>query len=517
MIHTEYGKQQQQQGLYQNNVRLLTQPVGTLLLDYLVFVRPLYERFLRQSSPQALISPFLWEKNGKVWSEGRLSRCLEGACVRAQVPRLHTSNWRQITVAIVKTKFAADALCFDLEDVDEDGEEIEADIKIMTEQRNHKTRTVNRAYANSTPSSATFANVYDGLVRKGLRASQLWQAFWGFDILFANRWIHILRTDRLDLFVQPISTCAADSACNATRRSVRKLRRVDASVHVPGKQTSRRRDRESHPTMDLIKYYSEYRVLCCRVCQIGLHPNHYAQHFYKFYVRAAPELASSPSIHHFVNNVLLPLLPVSPIQPQTELSHYLNAEQTVRLDAALSLAEGHIAHPDSTTELLDRKCLDLCVSLLDQRLTGNVYESTLVGFFAILGIDEANDTFLDAVKYTPRLSAFVKIAQLLVLRKAVVEVEAGSAADPLEALDAMRLRFMTLNNPTPFTWALQLRAFGKQIRDSTTSMGLRPLVGRRGDTELLQGKDVNGRLSAARPPASLESAQTARPALASWS
>ncbi|KAK0840545.1 hypothetical protein LTS02_017153 [Friedmanniomyces endolithicus] len=288
MIHTEYGKQQQQQGLYQNNVRLLTQPVGTLLLDYLVFVRPLYERFLRQSSPQALISPFLWEKNGK------------------------------ITVAIVKTKFAADALCFDLEDVDEDGEEIEADIKIMTEQRNHKTRTVNRAYANSTPSSATFANVYDGLVRKGLRASQLWQAFWGFDILFANRWIHILRTDRLDLFVQPISTCAADSACNATRRSVRKLRRVDASVHVPGKQTSRRRDRESHPTMDLIKYYSEYRVLCCRVCQIGLHPNHYAQHFYKFYVRAAPELASSASIHHFVNNVLLPLLPVSPIQPQTE-------------------------------------------------------------------------------------------------------------------------------------------------------------------------------------------------------
>jgi len=187
MIHTEYGKQQQQQGLYQNSVRFLAQPVGTLLLDYLVFVQPLRERFLRQSSPQALISPFLWEKNGKVWSEGRLSRCLEAACVRAQVPRLHTSNWRQITVAIVKTKFAADALGFDLEDADEDGEEIEADIKIMTEQRNHKTRTVNRAYANSTPSSATFANVYDGLVRKGLRASQLWQAFWGVDILFANR------------------------------------------------------------------------------------------------------------------------------------------------------------------------------------------------------------------------------------------------------------------------------------------------------------------------------------------
>jgi len=112
-----------------------------------------------------------------VWSEGRLSACVEATCVRAAVPRLHVSNWRQITVAIVKTKFAGDAICFDLEDVNGDGEEIEADIKAMTEQRNHKTRTVNRAYANQALSSSTFANVYDGLIRKGLRASQLWHAF----------------------------------------------------------------------------------------------------------------------------------------------------------------------------------------------------------------------------------------------------------------------------------------------------------------------------------------------------
>ncbi|KAK0771778.1 hypothetical protein LTR59_005462 [Friedmanniomyces endolithicus] len=136
MIHTQYGKQQQQQGLYQDSVRFLAQPIGTLLLDYLVFVLPLRE-----------------------------------------LPRLHVSNWRQITVAIVKTKFAGDAICFDLEDVNGDGEEIEADIKAMTEQRNHKTRTVNRAYANQALSSSTFANVYDGLIRKGLRASQLWHAF----------------------------------------------------------------------------------------------------------------------------------------------------------------------------------------------------------------------------------------------------------------------------------------------------------------------------------------------------
>ena len=48
-------------------------------------------------------------------------------------------------MAIVKTKFASDAICFDPDDFNGDGEEIEADIKVMTEQRNHKIWTVNRA------------------------------------------------------------------------------------------------------------------------------------------------------------------------------------------------------------------------------------------------------------------------------------------------------------------------------------------------------------------------------------
>lgn len=35
----------------------------------------------------------------------------------------------------------------------------------------------------------------------------------------------------------------------------------------------------------------------------------------------------------------------------------------------------------------------------------------------------------------------------------------------------MRKKFMTLDNATPFTWALHLRSFGKRIRDCTTSLG----------------------------------------------
>lgn len=109
---------------------------------------PLRERFLRQTSLGSLLSPYLWEKDGKVWPEGRLSRYLEEACARACVLRLHVANWRQISVAIVKTKFASRIECFDPNEDDEDAEEIDATIRGMTEQRNHKTRTVNRAYAN---------------------------------------------------------------------------------------------------------------------------------------------------------------------------------------------------------------------------------------------------------------------------------------------------------------------------------------------------------------------------------
>ncbi|KAK0859657.1 hypothetical protein LTR87_017543 [Friedmanniomyces endolithicus] len=88
-------------------------------------------------------------------------------CVRAVVPRLHVFSWRQFIVAIVKTKFASAAICFDPEDFSGDGEEIEVDNKVMTEQRNQKIWMVNRANANQASSSSTFANVYDGLIQKG--------------------------------------------------------------------------------------------------------------------------------------------------------------------------------------------------------------------------------------------------------------------------------------------------------------------------------------------------------------
>lgn len=184
MIHLQYHKSQQQTGKLRENIRFLPDPVSSLLLDYLIYVQPLRRVFLRQSSPRATLSPFLFEKNGKVWPDSKLSRCLERSSVRAGICRLHISNWRQMTVAIVKTKFAGHIGYFEDDDDDEDAEEADPDVRVMTKQRNHKTRTVNRAYANQA--APTFGNVWDGLLRMNLRASTLWQDFWGVDIIMTD-------------------------------------------------------------------------------------------------------------------------------------------------------------------------------------------------------------------------------------------------------------------------------------------------------------------------------------------
>jgi superfamily II DNA helicase RecQ len=196
MVHVKFHKGQQQTGRYKENVRFLAHPVGELLLDYLVYVMPLRQTFLRQHSPKALLAPFLWERDGTVWAEGQLSRCLEEASTRARVPRLHVANWRQITVAIVKTKFASQIACFEADDDDEDAEEMDEVVRTMTRQRNHKTQTVNRAYANQTGS--VFSNLWDGQIRMGLRASTLWQDFWGVEtILKRNKRGRIKQESRL--------------------------------------------------------------------------------------------------------------------------------------------------------------------------------------------------------------------------------------------------------------------------------------------------------------------------------
>jgi hypothetical protein len=93
MIFTQYHKGQQQSGTYKENIRFLLKPIGDLLLQYIAYVQPLRQIFLRQRSPKALISLYLWATlDGKVWPDGTVSSCLTRACARAKIARLHTLN-----------------------------------------------------------------------------------------------------------------------------------------------------------------------------------------------------------------------------------------------------------------------------------------------------------------------------------------------------------------------------------------------------------------------------------------
>lgn len=162
------------------------------------------------------------------------------------------------------------------------------------------------------------------------------------------------------------------------------------------------------------------------------------------------------------------------------LQHQLTARQTVLVDELLSAGGERVAvhsfkerdHVGTCTQQrVDDLCLDFCISLLDHTLKRNIYESVVLSFLAVLGIDTGNSAFHQAPNYTPKLSGFIKIGQMLVLQKAVLMVEKGEADNSLDPLDDMRQQFMTVDSCTPFSWAVSLRSFGKSIRDCVTSLG----------------------------------------------
>jgi hypothetical protein len=84
---------------------------------------------------------------------------------------------------------------------------------------------------------------------------------------------------------------------------------------------------------------------------------------------------------------------------------------------------------DALYRSLDQACLQLYITLLDHRLMGKIYNSAVLGFIAVLGINEEGNGFHDACNFTSKLSAFVKMAQLLVLQRAVVAAECSSVGN----------------------------------------------------------------------------------------
>jgi hypothetical protein len=103
-------------------------------------------------------------------------------------------------------------------------------------------------------------------------------------------------------------------------------------------------------------------------------------------------------------------------------------------------------------------------------LRGDIYESVVIGFLAVLGIDSGKGIFKEAYHYTPSLSGFIKIAQMLVIQKAVTTADNDHLMQPADFLDEMRARFMVNGTRSPLSWASRLRLYGKKVRDSTTCL-----------------------------------------------
>jgi hypothetical protein len=105
-------------------------------------------------------------------------------------------------------------------------------------------------------------------------------------------------------------------------------------------------------------------------------------------------------------------------------------------------------------------------------LFDTIYDSIVVAFIAVLGIRDPglsagqSATFSDSLQYTPYLSAFIKIAQLLVIQRAVLAVDRGEVPHIADMLNVMQERFMVYGTHSPMNWAQKLRSFRKQIMRS---------------------------------------------------
>jgi hypothetical protein len=75
----------------------------------------------------------------------------------------------------------------------------------------------------------------------------------------------------------------------------------------------------------------------------------------------------------------------------------------------------------------------------------------VLSFLAILGINKSpSSVFQGPLSYSPNLSKFVKIAQMLVVQQLVVAAEESEVEHPFYMLDEIRERFIVQESRTAF-------------------------------------------------------------------
>jgi len=135
-----------------------------------------------------------------------------------------------------------------------------------------------------------------------------------------------------------------------------------------------------------------------------------------------------------------------------------------------TIPENDVAY-NHALQRLEIETVYLCIALLDHELHGNEYESSLVSFFAVRGIDQKKKGFKEPERCTSDYSGFIKIAQFLVIYRGIEDVKNQRADYLSTSMEDMRQRFMTFDGRTPMAWILGLRAYGKKLAESRAMNG----------------------------------------------
>ncbi len=116
---------------------------------------------------------------------------------------------------------------------------------------------------------------------------------------------------------------------------------------------------------------------------------------------------------------------------------------------------------------IDELCLEFWCALLDHRLEANHYDSGLLSALAAIGVDREEKTWQTPENYTPKLSAVVKLARMMVVLKALQTGNHGA----VQRIQGMVRQFMVEEQPVPMSWIFSTRRYGLKIRYTTTASG----------------------------------------------
>jgi Orsellinic acid/F9775 biosynthesis cluster protein D len=144
------------------------------------------------------------------------------------------------------------------------------------------------------------------------------------------------------------------------------------------------------------------------------------------------------------------------------------------------------ATPSYTLQPAQQAVLRFLISLLDHQIRGNEFENGILSGLAVLGLDP-NQGWIDALNYTPKLSAVVKLARIMVVQQAWELCKCSSDLTPscFDEVQKSVRRFMVIDQPVPMSRIYHIRTYGLKIRYTTTADGRVDWIGQGKQSRLL--------------------------------